>query len=76
MSTSGKPEKPDLLTVKAAAEYLSISRKSVDTMIKLGMLDPINLATKATGRATYRLKRSDLDRLIRERQRKPIIKAA
>lgn len=69
-------EKPELLTVLQAAEYLSISRKSVGTMIRLGMLQPINLATNPTGRASYRLKRSDLDRLLRERQRKPIIKAA
>ena len=76
MSTSEKPEKPDLLTVKEAATYLTLSRKSIDTMIKLGVLLAINVATKATGRASYRLKRSDLDRLLRERQRKPHIRAA
>lgn len=76
MSTSDKIEKPELLTVKEAAEYLSLSRKSVDTLIKLGQLFPINLATSVGGRASYRLKRSDLDRLLRERQKKPVIKAA
>lgn len=76
MSSPEKHEKPELLSVKEAADYLSLSRKSIDTMIKLGVLQPINLATRPTGRASYRLKRSDLDRLLRERQRKPIIKAA
>lgn len=76
MSANEVHEKPELLTVTEAAEYLTLSRKSVDTLIKLGHLQPINLATRVGSRASYRLKRTDLDRLLRERQKKPNIRAA
>lgn len=78
MSTSGKPgEKPELFTVTQAADYLSVSRKSIDTLIKLQQLRAVNLATNPNAaRAVWRIARTDLDKFIHERKTKPNVRAA
>lgn len=69
MSTAGKPE---LFSVKEAADYLSLSRKSIDTLIKLGHLRAVNMATNPNAaRAVWRVTRTDLDAFIRDRRTKP-----
>lgn len=70
-------ERPELFTVTQAAEYLSLSRKSIDTLIKLGHLRAVNMATNPkASRAVWRVTRTDLDTFIRERKTKPQIRAA
>jgi excisionase family DNA binding protein len=71
------PPRPELLTVTEAAEYLSVSRKSVEVMIAHGTLLAVNVATLATSkRKAWRLRRQDLDQFLRNRQQKPVIVAA
>lgn len=71
------PPRPELLTVTEAADYLSISRKSVDTMILNGQLLAVNVATLATGKKkAWRLRRTDLDNFLRLRQLKPALAVA
>lgn len=68
---------PELLTVTQAAKYLSLSRRSIDTMIKTGELLAINVATRRNGqRKKWRLNRSDLDLFLRGRKQRPMIQAA
>ena len=74
MSTSTAPV---LLNADQAAEYLTVSRKSIDTMTKLGHLKPINVSTNPKSRKkTLRYRVSDLEAFLRERTAKPTIKAA
>jgi excisionase family DNA binding protein len=74
MNTSGKPE---LFTVKEAAEFLSLSRKSIDTLIRLQELRAVNMATNPkAARAVWRVTRADLENFIRDRKTKPHIRAA
>lgn len=68
---------PELLTVTEAAEYLTLSRKSVETMIKQGTLLAINVATRRDAqRKAWRLRQSDLDDFLRVRKQKPLITVA
>jgi excisionase family DNA binding protein len=74
MSTTPAPE---LLTVTQAADYLSLGRKSIETMIKTGELLAINVSTRRNGqRKAWRLQRTDLDNWLRGRKQKPLLKSA
>lgn len=66
---------PELLTVTQAAKYLTLSRKSIETMIKQGTLLAINVSTQRDAqRKQWRLKVSDLDEFLRARKQKPMMR--
>ena len=63
---------PDLLTVDEAAAYLSVSRRSIESMIAERTIRGVNVSVKPNaGRKSWRFHRQDLDTFLKNRAVKP-----